>query len=1200
MKRILCCLMLFVLRVGAQSDRGTITGTIVDSTGSVAVSAAVEAQNTETGASYNTTTTTTGNYTLAQLPAGSYSLSVTVPGFKKYVRQGLTVEVAQTLRIDVTLEIGSAAESVTVTEAAALLKTESGELSHNVAVERLNDLPVLQTGTYAAGSYGVRNANSVTVMIPGTYYAGNSIIKVNGAPANTNSLRIEGQDSSDSYSMATNSHINPGVDAVQEYAIQTSNYAAEFGQAGGGVYNLTMKSGTNQFHGSAYDYFVNEALNAGQPFTNNGKGNLIRPSSRANDYGFTVGGPVWIPKIYNGHDKTFFFFNLEQYLTYQTINSTAVTVPTAQYRNGDFSQALTGRTLGTDPIGRPILENTIYDPATQRLAPNGQIIRDPFPGNMIPGTRIDPVARAVQDLIPTPQTSALINNLIPVYRGKRLTTIRSAKVDELLSARDKLSFYISENKTASVGPLTLPAGGLNPDGLPQPISTSNGLEEQGYTERLNYDRTITPTMLLHVGVGMTFINLYQYPPTIDYNATTALGLKGPVTPGLFPEFDNLLAGQGGVKNLGPTSYFKDRVTHPTAVASLTYVKDNHTFKIGADARWEGTPNDSSVATAGLFNFTGAQTGLPSTNGQNLSGGSVGFPYASFLLGLVDNGVIAVPSQPRLGKSQYALFIQDTWKVTRKFTLDYGLRWDYGTYQKEQYGRMPSFSSTLANPSAGGQPGAVIYEATCKCAFAKNYPYAIGPRLGAAYQITSKTVLRTGVGLMYATTPNNNVATRQITGQVPFSSPSFGAPAMVLGSGVPLSFAQINWPTAFFNNGYYPLPNTLSGPPKVVDANAGRPGRQMMWSIGLQREVTSNLLVEAAYVGNRGAWWEADSLVNYNALTPQILATRGLSLNNPGDVQLLSSTLNSSLAASRGFNVAPYAGFPATSTVAQSLRPFPQFNSGLAPIWAPLGDTWYNALQAKVTKRTSHGLEFTYTFTWSKQEANGGDIASSAAATPVNDVFNRQNSKYLSSFDQPLVSILALTYTLPKWGGNKVLSYAVRDWQINPFAQYSSGLPIQSPLANNQLSSTLFQTTFANRVPGVNPFAVDINCHCYDPLKTFVLNPAAWTNPATGQFGTAAAYYDDYRYQRRPVENIGLGRLFRIKERMTMNIRIEFTNVFNRAEPANPVATNAQATQTRAANGQVVSGFGALNTVNSITSTTFSPPRQGTMVARFTF
>ena len=333
-----------------QGDRGTITGAVGDPAGAVVAGAAIEARHVETGAVYRTQSTSTGNYTLSQLPFGTYEVSVTVPGFKKYVRQGLDVGVAQTLRIDATLEVGNASEAVTVTEAAPLLKTESGELSHNVTSDRLDNLPVLGIGT-SASSAGIRNPLAVVQILPGTYSVLNSIVKINGAPSNTMSIRIEGQDATNGYVPATPAQNQPSVDAIQEYAIQTSNFAAEYGQVGGGFFNLTMKSGTNQYHGTAYDYFVNEVLNAGQPYTNDGKGNLLRPVARRNDYGFTVGGPVRIPHVYNGRDRTFFFFNWEQYRETQNINTQSITVPVQAYRDGNFTQALTKRTLNTDPLG---------------------------------------------------------------------------------------------------------------------------------------------------------------------------------------------------------------------------------------------------------------------------------------------------------------------------------------------------------------------------------------------------------------------------------------------------------------------------------------------------------------------------------------------------------------------------------------------------------------------------------------------------------------------------------------------------------------------------------------------------------------------------------------------------------------------------------------------------------------------------------
>ena len=304
------CLFLAAFAGFAQSDRGTITGTIADPAGAVVAGATIEVRNVETGAQYQVGSSATGNY-VVQVPTGAYDLSVTVPGFKKYVRQRLAVPVEQTLRIDVSLEVGANTESVTVSEAAPLLKTESGELAHNITSESLNNLPVLGIGAANVGATGIRSPYSVMNLIPGAEWLADNTIRLNGLEGNSAALRVEGQDATPTISLGQTSQTQPSVEAVQEVAVQASNFAAEFGQAGSGLFNFTMKSGTNQYHGSGYDYFVNEALNAGTPFTDDGKGHLLRPRQRRNDYGFSVGGPVDIPKLYNGHDKTFFFFNWE-------------------------------------------------------------------------------------------------------------------------------------------------------------------------------------------------------------------------------------------------------------------------------------------------------------------------------------------------------------------------------------------------------------------------------------------------------------------------------------------------------------------------------------------------------------------------------------------------------------------------------------------------------------------------------------------------------------------------------------------------------------------------------------------------------------------------------------------------------------------------------------------------------------------------
>jgi len=1192
--------LLLTLTALAQSDRGTITGTIADSAGSVVPAAPVQARNVETGAVYEAASTATGNYTLAQLPTGNYELSVTVAGFKKYVRQNLFLPVAQTLRIDVSLEVGSNAESITVSEAAPLLKTESGELSHNVTSQSMDQLPILGIGSAQASSSGIRNPLAASQLIPGTTFSGSgNLVRVNGAQGNTDAIRIEGQDATNGYLNGFSQHTQPSVDAIQEISIQTSNFSAEFGQVGGGFFNFTMKSGSNQLHGSMYDYFVNDALNAGQPYTDNGKGGLIRGVQRRNDYGATLGGPVWLPKLYDGRNKTFFFTNWEQFRESQSYNNVFITVPIQAYRDGDFTQNWTAKTnLALDALGRQIREGTIYDPKTQKTTSTGQTIRDPYVGNILPRADMDSVALRVQALIPQPNQPGglLTNNALFPFSGDSITTIPAIKVDHSLSAKAKFSVYWSTTKSDRARA----TGGNQGDGLPFPITEVKGFFIRSQTERVNFDYTLSPTLLMHLGAGFLDHRSDTVSELNDYDAEKELGLKGIPIKRTFPKFQGLSNARGGMKNMGNNDSAIGRGVLPTSNSSLTWVKNNHTYKAGAEMRLEGFIGQIYTNTTGLFSFSGDQTGL-ATNGQNLAGGTVGAPYASFLLGSVASLNITQPPNFRLAKQQWGFFLQDTWKVTRRLTLDYGLRYDYSTYFKEQYGRLLNFSAGVPNPSAGGRLGAVIFEGDgpdrCGCNYAKNYPLALGPRLGAAYQIDAKTVLRAGFGIVYTGTGDVSGATGAFSVSNAFSNATFGQPFMQLQNGVTVPASQYQWPN--FDPGQFPKGASLTSPNVFYDQNAGRPARQYQWSVGLQREIFRNLVVEASYVANRGVWWNSPGLLNINALTQQILASYNLDVNVKADRDILNATLNSA-AAGRFQNKVPYAGFPTGSSVAQSLRPYPQFGN-LTTWWSPLGKTWYDSLQAKATQRFSHGLTVTGIFTWQKQLAMGSPNVPNVGTTSgsVNDVFNRSQNKYLSQYDQPLMFNVSAAYTVPKLGGNKILSWAARDWTVGVFLAYSSGMPILSPTSNNQLATSLFRGTFQNRVAGVPLFTKDLNCHCIDPNKDFVLNPLAWSDAPAGQFGTSAAYYDDYRQQRRPVENFNFGRTFRIREGMTFNVRAEFTNVLNRAEMANPTSANAQATQTRQVasdpTSKITAGFGWINP-----SSVASPSRAGTIVGRFQF
>ncbi|HTR37706.1 MAG TPA: TonB-dependent receptor [Bryobacteraceae bacterium] len=1248
-------ILLLVSAAFAQSDRGTITGTISDPAGAVIAGAAIEAKNVATGAVYPVQSSATGNYTIAQLPAGTYQVSVTVPGFKKYVRDGLQVEVAGNLRVDILLEVGSASESITVEAAATLLKTEGGEVSHNVSTETLDELPILTlTGSAAsigsANSLGnIRNPLSSVQLLPGARISTDAILRVNGMPSNSQSINIEGQDATNGFFKQQNQVNQAGMEAIQEVAIQTSNFAAEYGQAGGGYFNYTMKSGTNQLHGSGFDYFVNEALNAGTPFTDAGtvnpkkEGQHVRNPIRQNDYGFTLGGPIVIPKLYNGHDKSFFFFSFEQFRQSSFISNTYGIVPTDAQRGGDFSAALRPTCNGPDPAGQMVCLNEIFDPGSNRSV-GGAIVRTPFQNNVIPKSMIDPSAQIVQNMIPEPNTPGLFNYTAPGYSNFRHTTIPSIKIDELISDKVKLSGYYSATKTYS--PQT--------NGFAEPYTALQPQNALAQTIRLNLDMTLTPTLLLHLGAGYLHTSNPQTAPNYDQKQLFPNGV--PFTAGnFFPYMAGMYSTNGGGWNGGagfPAGNTGVAFTltpeandyKPTFNANLTWVKGNHTYKLGATALFEGIQSINASRADGQFTFNQQQTADPWQNGQPFANfASSGFGYASFFLGAANIVSTAAPADVRLGTHAYGIYIQDSWKVTRRLTFDYGLRWDYAILWKEQYGRLQNAAFDQPNPLIGGRIGTVEYEATCHCTFANAYPFAFGPHLGVAYQITPKTVFRAGGAISYAAVSDQAGLNSSAGDFYSISAAAYGAAAGYLRDGDPLGPGNrfgnpvVHWPDF---SPHYPVPAAPgvippSSPFVSIAPNTGRLPRTFQWSIGFQREITSNLVVDAAYVGNRGAWWVSPLLasLNYNALTPQQLLTQyGLDVRSRADTTLLNTQINSPAVTARFPWLANpnnvYPGFPNTQTLLQALRPYPQWN-GIPPFLGPPdGNTWYDSLQIKVTKRISHGLSGQVAYTWQKELTNGTN-SNTSYVTPspplINDVFNKDVNKQISGFSVPQELIIAFNYTTPKlegsWKGVGAVSWLARDWTVGGVLRYQSGLILQSPFSSNNLLSNLARGpannpavwgggyTFMNRVPGQPLFTVDPNSH-FDPTKQLVLNPNAWVEPPYGTFGQSAPYFNDFRWQRQPAESLAFGRIFRIKERYQIQIRAEFQNIFNRLfyqAPADgagfgvPFTSISSPTLHGNPGGTLSAGYGYVNWVNG-GQTQFggAQPRSGQVVARFTF
>jgi hypothetical protein len=1202
----------------AQNDRGTITGEVKDQAGAVVPGASVIATNTGSGDQSKTLATETGNYTLPSLPAGMYTLTVEVKGFKKFVQQNIEVQVSITSRVDVGLEIGSATEVVTVTAEAPQLKTESAEQSTVIGTETINGLP-LNFGGGGGSSGNIRSPFAFNMLSPGVTGTGADTSQVNGLPTSTFRIQVEGQDSTSQNDPAWTSTVShASVDSIEEFSLQTSNFAAEFSQAGGGFYNFTTKSGTNQFHGGGYEYLTNEDLDAHRPYFTPTVPST-NPRSRKNDFGGTIGGPVWIPKVYNGRNKTFFFFSEEIFRNISYPNgSTFLTFPTAAMRSGNFSSnaIFPGQNLGADPGGNALLNGGIYDPASRQTLANGTVVANLFPGNIIPQNRFDPVAVKIQNLIPLPTNANQTSNWVEACATPNNQQTPTVKIDQILPDNSRLSFYFNKLTTNQL---------TTQNCMPYPIAVVRVQAIYGTVPRLNYDKSITPHLLLHAGAGyQRFHNPDSSPPPVlQYDAVGQLGIKGSSTnPAGFPEL--IFNSSGGEQQLGPTnanSYYDGTLS--TSVAT-TWVHGNHTSKFGAEWRLNSWTDRNSRGAQGIYNFSSNETADPYNNTASVTGngiaGSTGNGYASFLLGQVDTATVNTVQDPQLRRQAWGLFIQDTWKVTHRFTLDYGLRWDLQSWGHEIHYRWTEFGPNVPNPVDGNIPGAISYQGygpgRCNCSFTNTYPYSIAPRLGAAYQLDSKTVLRAGGGLSYAPISTFAYITNAaILGvgfnQLNFPSPAFGVPATTLSQGLVYSPSQLT--TASLGPGLYSnASGTPSAAPFFIDPNAGRAARILQWSIGGERQIARDLVVEANFVGNRGAWENSSSLLGgLNTPNPATFAHYGIDPTTAAGQATLTSTMGSALGKASGVPL-PYPTFPLTQTVLQALRPYPQ-NSSIGTIYgAPLGDSWYDSLQVKLTKRTSYGLSLQSAFTWAKTEAN--------PAGTVNNIFNRPNQKGITSTNQPTLFNTGFTYQLQKYGflgQSKFVRGAVAGWNIGGLLQYSSGLPILTPTSSNNMSGWYGQNTLENRVPGQPLYITNPNCNCVNPTSQFILNPAAWANPVAGQWGTSSPYYSDFRGPRRPAESMSFGRTFRIREKKTLEVRAEFFNIFNRLYLNTAVATSPQgnrgctittptaglASSVTVAAGSYTcpagysspSGFGMVSYTSVNTQ-----PRNGQLVARFTF
>jgi hypothetical protein len=1132
---------------------------------------------------------------------------VQAPGFQKLIRNGITVSVDAAIRVDLVLTVGATSATVTVTEDAPLLKTENPENDIVVTSNDINELPINMAGVGA-----IRDPLAFAELAPGTTVGGWNDIHINGSPGSTFRVILDGQDSGSGLNPRVSDEEQPSVEALQEFALVQDSFPAEFGQTAGGIFNYTSKSGANKIHGTLYEYFENEALDAGQPFTDNGNGGLVRPKVRQNDFGGSFGGPIWIPKVYNGHDKTFFFFNYEMYRDQVDTNNGFRTVPTAAERGGDFSSLLTGTQIGVDPLGRPIMNGAIYDPATTRTV-NGQVVRDPFPNNQVPMSRYDPVATKILALVPNPVNNAAVNNYPIIFPANKFQWIPSIKIDHALTNNIHLSGYYALTATDKDN------GG---DGLPDPISARRYQVIRSNTVRINMDDAIKPTLVLHAGVGFQRYHNPDTTPITNFDQSSQLGLSGALVGGFpvitgTPQVNGVTLNGGSLGllsglsvsgqptngtqllQLGPSNYQLYILNKPTAVASVSWIRGDHALKFGGEFKHESFLNRVANQAVGNYSFDPQQTGLPSTNGQNLNGGYTGSSFVSFLLGNVNTEYIGNVAAPWFVRGSGAFYAQDTWKATKKLTINYGLRWDLQQASHEQRYRTTQFNPSIPNPSAANLLGAAQFEGygtgRCNCTFEHNYRYAIGPRLGITYQADPRTVFHAASGIFYAQQPSLNYPGSGNSigfnwNVVTYNAPGFGLSAAQLANGVKYSLSQLT--STNFNAGLYPVAGQLNNLPPYNYPTIGKSPRTVQTNVGMQRALSQSMTLDIAYVGTRGSWFEADGILDPSQLGQAQLSPFGLSLANADDRALLGSSISSPAVVARGFT-APYPGFPSSASLAQALRPFPQFSSSSVSS-AMIGNYWYDALQVKVSRRLSRGLWAQASYTWSKVLGTVNGDGGSGSAVPVAEAnLPPKSYKTYVSIDTPQILSVSYRYTIPTFGlaEGRWKSALLKGWTTDGILIYSSGLLIQVPNAQNGLTNITFAPgNFANRVFGQALYLNNVNKHNVNPATTFYLNPAAWSDPPSGTYGTSKPYYGNYREPRYPNEQMGLGKAFGLGERATFSVRADFFNVFNRWALPNLSGTS---------NALQAGQFGFVGSNISSAGANY-PPRSGEIVARIQF
>ena len=1182
---------LFQCNAWGQIDLGAIKGVTEDTQHAAIPNAQLLLQNEATGVVQTTASGPSGQINILNIPPGVYSLTAQAGGFRNTTQQHIVVAVGSTVSVTMTMEVGQAQETVTVAGNISGLETETSDVGTSITPEEIKDLPLSLSGD-------MRNPLNFVLLTPGVSGSTPSStpdyrLHISGSVSYANEVYVDGVPLMNTNILGAIGGDHPPQDAISQFKLINNDQTAQYGLSSG-IVSFAFKSGTNAYHGNLFDSLENDALDAAGWVTDGSRAYcLAQPGAVAsscpkkaplkqNEYGGTFGGPVWLPKLYDGHNKTFFFVDFTGFRYHPSgYNATLTTFPNA-YRKGNFAQALGPQlTVGGqpvfDPAGNPVYTGEIYDPFSAHTVtgPDGNSyqVRDPFPGNAIPSgfSGLSAVSQTILQSFPTASSDAVNDNFTRLQSSRTNEHRFVAKIDEHLAEKHYLSGSIFTG-----GWLNTNNGTLN-----ELDSTSSN--QPTLQVRLTYNYLHSPTMVNNVNIGYIRDTGYNG-PLQPGPGLAALGLKG------YPAFRagspypiiSIGTQQNSIGSGGASSDAENRYIIND---NLTLVRGSHTFTAGGEVRY--LQRNEVGLPGGSITFEPIETGLNGTgfaNGQAVSiPAGTGNAAASFLFGGTDFINISYPIESAYRWKQIGMFFQDDWKMTHKLMLNLGLRYDIQVPRSDAHGNVSTMNPTMPNPAAGNLPGAFDFYGS---GTGRNGSNRIGkidykgvqPRVGFAYSpdAANKWVVRGGFA---ATRPigNDNIENEISGGQYTAGFSTLlmlNRPQDYVGS--PGYYWDNTLPSSAIG-GQTLSPGLLVGNdnPPMIHPASGTPPMQFYWTTQVQRQLSPNILATVGYVGmhtyHLGVWSKPNEVnpAMAQAKYSGAAAAAGMPLNN-----FLALSITDPRIQAAGIT-SPWPDFISTfgagATASQALRPWPQYGDVDNPL-NPVASVSYNGLQSSLEKHFSQGLTALISYTFSKTigdaDSNAGPTSGAEnaiyAGSFYQDFYNNKGERAVTSSDIPHVVSLSYTYELPVGKNKRFLNHGgvsdkiVGGWSVSGIHQYQSGRPIHIEYDAFGASNPYFAAgdgfSFRpNRVAGQplkNP-AFNRSCTTAilqvsgrDPCQ-FYINPAAFSIPQSGDFGDAPNLISALRMPRYYNEDLSVSKRIAFHENMDLQIQANFFNAFNR-------------------------------------------------------